>query len=184
MPRRRSRWRSSISPGSSAAIRRVPGCCCTSAGTTAAGTRSRPTPRRPRPRPTADAVAHYAASDGLSSTQILALVREHAAAFADVVEPLPASLRVRERLPDRPAALRAAHFPRSGKDLDAARRRLAFEELLLAQLTLLRRRARRREAALAPLLDGPRALTERWLAEPAPVRAHRRSGAGAGGGRR
>ncbi|HSO99160.1 MAG TPA: ATP-dependent DNA helicase RecG [Solirubrobacteraceae bacterium] len=116
----------------------------------------------------AGAVAHYAASDGLSSTQILALVHEHAPATRDVVEALPAALRARERLPDRPAALRAAHFPGGEGDLDAARRRLAFEELLLAQLTLLRRRARRREAAIAPVLDGAPDLTARWLATQLP----------------
>src|SRR5581483_4194546 len=51
----------------------------------------------------AAAVAHYPATDGLSSTQILALVREHAGALGDVVEPLPARLRARERLPERAA---------------------------------------------------------------------------------
>src|ERR1700761_186183 len=39
------------------------------------------------------AVGHYPATDGLSSTQILALVREHATEIADVSEPLPARLR-------------------------------------------------------------------------------------------
>ena len=56
-------------------------------------------------------MAHYPATEGLSSTEILALVREHAAALADVIEPLPATLRVAHSLPDRPAALAGAHFP-------------------------------------------------------------------------
>ena len=51
-----------------------------------------------------DAVAHYAATDGLSSTQILALVRAHAGAIAEVPEPLPALLRTDERLPERRSA--------------------------------------------------------------------------------
>src|SRR5207248_7791226 len=37
----------------------------------------------------AGAVAHYPATEGLSSTQILALVRAHREALADVLEPLP-----------------------------------------------------------------------------------------------
>ncbi len=37
-----------------------------------------------------DAVAHYPATEGLSSTQILALVREQRRAIGDVIEPLPA----------------------------------------------------------------------------------------------
>src|SRR6201996_6823207 len=77
-----------------------------------------------------EAVGHYPATEGLSSTQILALVRDHAAAIADVIEPLPARLRAVERLADRPGALAAMHLG-SGDDHDAARRRLAFEELLL-----------------------------------------------------
>jgi ATP-dependent DNA helicase RecG len=108
-----------------------------------------------------DAVAHYPATEGLSSTQILALVGEHRAATADALEPLGGRLRAAERLPDRPAALVAAHFG----DQEGGRRRLAFDELLLVQIDLLRRRARRREAAAAVALDGPPELTRRWLEE-------------------
>src|SRR4051812_11823870 len=104
-------------------------------------------------------VATYPATEGLSSTQILALVRDHRAALTEVLEPLPASLRVAERLADRPAALGAAHFG----DHEGGRVRLAFEELLLLQLTLQRRRARRREGARAEPLDGPPDLSARWL---------------------
>ena len=113
----------------------------------------------------AAAVAHYPATEGLSSTGIHSLVRLHAGTIADVIEPLPARLRVLEALPDRPAALRAAHFPDGDDDQAIARRRLAFDELLLMQLGLLRRRARRREATAAPVLDGERQLTARWLGE-------------------
>src|SRR2546423_2546038 len=59
----------------------------------------------------ADAVAHYPASEGITSTQILALVREHRDELTDVLEPLPARVRAGERLPDRTAALTAVHFP-------------------------------------------------------------------------
>ena len=114
------------------------------------------------------AVAHYPATEGLSSTQILALVREHAGAIGDVLEPLPGSLRVRERLPERPAALRAAHFPDREADQEVGRRRLAFDELLLVQLALLRRRRTRRAGRSAPVLDGERSLTERWLSSMLP----------------
>ncbi len=106
-------------------------------------------------------VAHYPATIGLSSTQILALVRAHLPAAADAVDPLPARARRAERLPDLPAALVAAH----DGDLEGGRRRLAFDELLLAQLSLLRRRATRRAAGTAPVLDQPPALTVRWRDE-------------------
>src|SRR4051794_12675226 len=94
-------------------------------------------------------VAHYPASEGITSTQILALVREHSDALADVIEPLPARMRVGEKLADRPAALAAAHFPADDGDQPDGRRRLAFDELLLLQLALLRRRARRHTAETA-----------------------------------
>ncbi len=106
-------------------------------------------------------VAHYPATIGLSSTQILALVRAHLGAAHDAVDPLPARARRAERLPDRAAALVAAH----DGDLEGGRRRLAFDELLLAQLSLLRRRATRRAAGTAPVLDRPPSLTVRWREE-------------------
>jgi ATP-dependent DNA helicase RecG len=131
-------------------------------------------------------VAHYPATEGLSSTQILALVRAHADALADAGEPLPAGLRAVERLPDRAAALAAMHFGGGGgggggaagsaeadaaadpDSADPARRRLAFEELLLVQLALLRRRRLRRTGARAPVLDLPPTLSARWVAEMLP----------------
>ncbi|MGN6169225.1 MAG: ATP-dependent DNA helicase RecG [Solirubrobacteraceae bacterium] len=109
-------------------------------------------------------VSHYPATDGLSSTQIHSLVRQHAAALHEMIEPLPAGLRARECLPDREASLTTVHFPDQDgeQDADPARARLAFEELLLLQLALLRRRAAR-ETAAAPILDEPPTFTARWL---------------------
>jgi ATP-dependent DNA helicase RecG len=99
-----------------------------------------------------EGAAQYPATKGITSTQILAAVREHRAAIADVVEPLPAWLRVAERLPDRPAAFAAAHFG----DREGGRARLAFDELLVDQIVQLRLRAERRATqAAAPLRDAP-----------------------------
>jgi len=116
----------------------------------------------------ADAVAHYPATEGLTSTQILAMVGAHAQAFSEVLEPLPARLRALERLPDRAAALLRSHFPITDTDQALGRRRLAFEELLLVQLALLRRRAFRRAASTAPALTQDRELTARWLSQMLP----------------
>jgi ATP-dependent DNA helicase RecG len=99
-----------------------------------------------------EGAAQYPATKGITSTQILAAVREHRAAIADVVEPLPAWLRVAEGLPDRQAAFAAAHFG----DREAGRARLAFDELLVDQIVQLRLRAERRATqAAAPLRDEP-----------------------------
>jgi ATP-dependent DNA helicase RecG len=122
--------------------------------------------------PTAEAlgtegeVAHYPVTKGISSTELLELVRGHRDRIADFVEALPASVRAGEGLPDRAAALRAAHFG----DHEAGRSRLAFEELLLTQLAFLRRRARRRHAATAPALDGPPEISARWRGDMLPFR--------------
>ncbi|MEA2228148.1 MAG: ATP-dependent helicase RecG, partial [Solirubrobacteraceae bacterium] len=105
-----------------------------------------------------ESVAEYPATKGITSTQILARIHEHRAAVADVVEPLPAAIRVAEQLPPRPDAVAAAHFG----DREAGRRRLAFDELLLDQIVQLRlRRERRSGQAAAPLGDEP-TLTQRW----------------------
>src|SRR6478735_68614 len=109
-------------------------------------------------------MATYPATDGLSTTQILALARQWRGAAQESLEALPARLRAIERLPDRAAALDAAHFG----DHEGGRRRLAFEELLLVQVALLRRRARRREGARAEPLEPPGELTRRWLADSLP----------------
>jgi ATP-dependent DNA helicase RecG len=108
-------------------------------------------------------VAHYPASEGLSSTQILTLVRGARSLLADFPELLPSALRVAGGLPDKAGALGAAHFADSEAEREQARRRLAFEELLFGQLLFLRRRARRRGRTGAVELDGPSELTGRWL---------------------
>ena len=110
-----------------------------------------------------EGVSHYAATEGISSTQILALMREARNLLGDVVEPLPGRIRAAERLPGRGAALEAMHFAVAEADVELGRRRLAFEELLLLQLALLQRRARRSGDAHALALSEPPSLTARWL---------------------
>jgi ATP-dependent DNA helicase RecG len=108
--------------------------------------------------------AQYPATKGITSVQILALVGEHRPAIADVTEPLPAALRVAERLPDRQGALAAAHFG----DHEAGRRRLAFDELLVDQIVQLRLREERRGDLRARALPDPPSLSRRWRNEQLP----------------
>jgi ATP-dependent DNA helicase RecG len=115
-----------------------------------------------------DEVSHYAAAEGLSSTQILALMAQLRGAFAEVTDPLPGRLTAALTLPGRAAALEAMHFASAAEQMTVARERLAFEELLLVQLALLQRRARRRGETRAIALDGDRTLTARWLAHGLP----------------
>jgi ATP-dependent DNA helicase RecG len=116
----------------------------------------------------AQAVAHYPAADGITSTQILTLVQGLRERLSDVTEPLPAGTRVAEHLPDRASALAAMHFARSAEDTEQGRERLAFEELLLTQLVFLQRRARRSDDGAAPPLAEAPSLSARWIAEQLP----------------
>ena len=63
-----------------------------------------------------ESVAHYPATEGVSSTQILTLVQASAArARATSSSRCRPRTRVAERLPDRAAALAAMHFPRDAR---------------------------------------------------------------------
>jgi len=115
-----------------------------------------------------DAVAHYPAAEGVTSTQILTLVRGARDRLRDVVEALPTASRIGDGLTDRASALAAMHFPRLPDDLETGRRRLAFEELLLTQLVFLRRREARRARTGAAVLADADALGERWLRDGLP----------------
>jgi ATP-dependent DNA helicase RecG len=108
-----------------------------------------------------ESAAQYPATKGLSSTAILAAVREHRDAIADVADPLPGRMRSAERLPDLPGAVAAAHFG----DREAGRRRLAFDDLLLDQIVQLRLRAERRGELAAARLGEEPSLSRRWREE-------------------
>ena len=125
-------------------------------------------PGAAEPMQEAGTVAHYAAAEGVSSTQILTLVLSAGADLGDVLEPLPAAIRVAEGLPHRADALAAMHFPALAGDAETGRERLAFEELLMMQLAFLRRRSERSEQGSALTLDGRPELTERWLGSGVP----------------
>jgi len=107
-------------------------------------------------------VATYPATKGITSTQIAALVAAHLDTAADVPDLLPGRLRAVERLPDTPAAYRAAH---AGEE--RGRRRLAFDELLVDQVVQLRLE-RRRAVWPAPALTDPPTLSRRWREEQLP----------------
>lgn len=79
------------------------------------------------------------------------VIEEHARLMPDV---LPSSLRERLGLMEAETAWRAVHFPDSGEELEAARTRLAFDELFILQtgLALMRLGLRQR-------VDGYRHVT-------------------------
>lgn len=77
---------------------------------------------------------------------------------AGVIDPLPLSLRMKYRLMSRNAAFNCIHFPHAIDEQREARRRLAYEEVLLLQIMLMHE-GRRRSDGLEPVahvVDGPR----------------------------
>lgn len=121
-------------------------------------------------------VPEYPLTAGLTQRIMRRIVQAALEAFAcRVPEVLPADVLRAHALLSRGDALRQLHFPDDPDRLAAARRRLAFEELLVLRLAVgLRGRARAdRGAALPPA--GP--LVQAWLERLpfAPTEAQRRA---------
>jgi ATP-dependent DNA helicase RecG len=108
---------------------------------------------------TADFAPVYPASEEITAKKLRELVG--AALPRALSDPLPADLKDHEALPERVDALWALHRPRSLAEAEAGRRRLAFDELLLLQIWLARRR-RERESEVAPALGPPGELVARY----------------------
>ena len=89
---------------------------------------------------------------------------KRSAVVNEVPERLPDSMRERRELLGVREALREVHFPSDWIHLFAARRRLAFEELLVLQLALGQRRARWTKDAKALPLAVDDARFDTWIA--------------------
>jgi ATP-dependent DNA helicase RecG len=106
----------------------------------------------------------HPATYGLSAATLRRMLWANYRLMRHAVEPLPAGLRLSEGLPDRPAALAGIHFPDTDEDEAQARRRLAFEELFMAQVAVVGRRRSRRDARRAAPLETTGELVDPWLA--------------------
>ena len=110
---------------------------------------------------TADFAPVYPSTEDLSQKKLRDLRAQALARVRDVGEPFPAAVRAREALAPRADALVALHRPRSLPEAEVARASLAFEELLVLQLALLRQSAVREEASAEPLA-APGELLQRY----------------------
>jgi ATP-dependent DNA helicase RecG len=106
----------------------------------------------------------HPASERLRPAVLRDWVHQAMTLASNAIEPLPADVRARLRLPGVGDALRAVHFPARREDADRARSRLAFEELFVHQAALASRRRRRRAERAGIPLDDAGDLTRRWLA--------------------
>jgi ATP-dependent DNA helicase RecG len=90
---------------------------------------------------TARIVPIYPLTEGLSSRVLRKYIRQVVDTWAEKLpDPLPADLRQRLDYPDLGDALQQVHFPDNVAALDRARKRLAFDELLVIQLGVLGQR--------------------------------------------
>ncbi len=92
----------------------------------------------------------YPLTDGVTAPLLQRSVRHVLEVLDRVPDPVPGPLLAEHRLIDLDTALRNIHRPTSSELLDAARRRVRYDEALALQLVLARRRARAREFPAEP----------------------------------
>ena len=104
--------------------------------------------------PTGELLPVYPLTAGLSQYHMRRLAASIVSSYAHVPEEvLPPQLLVSERLMPIGEALKAIHQPPTQKQLDEARRRFVFQELLVLQLALAARRFQQRVNFRAPVLE-------------------------------
>ncbi len=105
----------------------------------------------------------HPAGDGVRVQRLREWTWSALALAPDCIEALPSSIRRRRELAGAADARVAVHFPRDDRDILEARKRLAYEELLLHQAALLSRRGERRAELAAEPLGEPGELVTSWL---------------------
>jgi ATP-dependent DNA helicase RecG len=105
----------------------------------------------------------HPATEGLTPKRLRDWAWQAMPLATDAVEPLPAELRARRRLPGVADSIVAAHFPQRLVDAEQARHRLAFEELFLHQALLAARGQRRQRTRRGLPLPEPGDLVAEWL---------------------
>ncbi len=101
----------------------------------------------------------YPLTEGISLNKVRQLARQALEDFAALVtDPLPEATRAAYDLPDLTNALWGIHFPDDHAQLEAAIKRLTFEELLYVQLGVLQRRREIKAVAAMPFAAEPERL--------------------------
>ena len=119
----------------------------------------------------------YRLTKGVTALSLRRAVRELLDRFGTaLIDPLPEEIRARHGLMTLAGAIEEAHWPHEFEQRDAALRRLAFDELLAVQLSLVRRRRRRARGSAPKMLVS---ATERTKIEVA-IRSALTAGAAGG----
>lgn len=99
----------------------------------------------------------HGATEKMSAALVRRVVGNALELTRGLYDPLPLDLRCKYRLMSRQAALACVHFPRTMDEAREARRRLAYEELLLLELHLMMEEARSHADAtpVRHVIEGP-----------------------------
>lgn len=105
----------------------------------------------------------YPSNENITSVKIRELIEKHKDVINEVEEFLPETIRTKLGFPERKVALTTLHFPTNIEDSRLARSRLAFDELLIWELTMLRKRHQRDTKNSIQLPASTKnGLVERW----------------------
>ena len=105
----------------------------------------------------------YPSTADLSVRTLRNLIHEAAPYARDLIDPVPARLLGQRRYPGKAEAVLSSHFPETQSEARRARDRLAFEELLLLQTAIIRRRSRQDSARAARPLTHSGDLTRAYV---------------------
>ena len=102
----------------------------------------------------------YPAAAKVRSWDILKSVKIILATLPELPDPLPRELRERHKLPGLREAYQKIHRPRGYADVEAARKRLRWDEALVLQVALAQRRAAVERQSAVPRPERPGGLLE------------------------
>ncbi len=105
----------------------------------------------------------HPASERLSARKLRDWCWQAMPAALDCPEALPGELRARRGYPAEADSIVGIHFPRSAAEAATSRERLAFEELMLHQVALARRRVAERSTLEGIRIGPPGDLVTGWL---------------------
>jgi ATP-dependent DNA helicase RecG len=113
--------------------------------------------------PSEGLVPIHPGTEQLKAQKLRQWIEQAIGSVGNVLEPLPARLRVRRGLAGAADAIKAVHFPERAEEVEQARERLRFEELFLYQAILATRKRAHRASRPAPKLGRPGEQVGRWI---------------------
>ena len=120
-------------------------------------------PHPPPPAGESGLVPVHPLTEGLRAKQVRGWLEQAIGLAPNLIDGVPAAVRVRHELAGVADAVKAMHFPKAVEEAEAARERLRFEELFLYQAILAGRKRAHRTARPAPRLGKPGEQVGRWI---------------------